>query len=192
VTAWSGVTGGRPVLPGEHVLVVGGGSVAMFAIQFASLFGAHVIAVTSRPEKADLLHALGAEDVLVASELPDWNDRVVALSDGRGVEHVVEAVGPATLARSIRSCALDAEIALAGIFAGTEGFDPSALAGRLVTIRRLAVGSRAAFEAMNAAIARHELKPVIDRVFPFAEAPLAYRHFAAMQHTGKVVIGGAE
>jgi hypothetical protein len=59
---------------------------------------------------------------------------------------VVEAVGPATLACSIRCCALDAEIALAGVFAGTDGFDPKALAGRLATIRLLAVGNQSAFE----------------------------------------------
>jgi len=192
LTAWSGVSAGRPILPGEHVLVVGGGGVAMFAIQFAKLFGARVISVTSKPDKAELLQGLGAHHVLVSSETTDWDGRVVELTGGKGVDHVVEAVGPATLARSIRCCALDAEIALAGAFAGADGFDAKALSGRLVTIRRLAVGSRSAFEAMNDAIALHGLKPVIDRIFPFSEAPLAYRHFAAMRHTGKVVIGGAE
>lgn len=191
LTAWSGVSGGRPVLPGEHVLVVGGGGVAMFAIQFARLFGACIIAVTSKAAKAELLRQLGANDVIITSEHPDWDRSVADLTDNKGVDHVIEAVGPATLARSIRSCAVDAEIALAGVFVGKEGFDPKSLAGRLVTIRRLAVGSRSAFEAMNSAIALHKLRPVIDRVYPFTEAQSAYQHFADMRHTGKVVIAGA-
>lgn len=191
LTAWSAVSGGRPVLPGECVLVVGGGGVATFAIQYARLFGTRVIAVTSRSEKAALLRKLGAHDVVVSLNQPDWDRSVVGLTAGKGVDHVVEAVGPPTLACSIRACGADAEIALAGVFVGSDDFDPAALMGRLVTIRRIAVGSRSAFEAMNRAIALHELRPVIDQVFPFTEARSAYRHFAAMRHTGKVVIAGA-
>lgn len=191
LAAWSAVTGGRPVVPGEGVLVVGTGGVGLFAIQFAAAHGARVLAVTSRQDKTALLRRLGAIEVLVSSDRPDWDAEVVRITGGHGVEHVVDAVGPATLARSIRACALDAEVALAGVFQGEDGFDARVLAGRLVTIRRVAVGSRTGFEAMSRAIARHELRPVIDRVFPFAEAPDAYRHFAAMRHVGKVVVAGA-
>lgn len=188
LAAWSAVSGGRPVLPGEDVLVVGAGGVGLFAIQFAAAHGARVLAVTTRQDKTPLLRRLGAAEVLVAADGPDWDAEVVRLTGGRGVEHVVDAVGPATLARSIGACTLDAEIALAGVFPGDDSFDGRVLAGRLVTIRRVAVGSRAAFEAMARAIARHELRPVIDRVFPFAEAPDAYRHFVATRHAGKVVV----
>ena len=104
LTAWSGVNGHRPIVPGDTMLVVGGGGVALFAVQFAKIFGARVIAVTSRAGKAALLRSLGADAVLVSADLPDWDSRVLELTGGRGVEHVVEAVGPATLARSIRSC----------------------------------------------------------------------------------------
>jgi NADPH:quinone reductase-like Zn-dependent oxidoreductase len=191
LTGWSGVNGYRPVVPGDTVLVVGGGAVALFAVQFAKIFGARVIAVTSKSDKATLLRSLGADEVVVSSEVTEWDKLVLEMTGGRGVEHVVEAVGPATLARSIRSCAFDAEIALIGIFMGEAGFDGSAFAGRLVTVRRVAVGSRAAFEAMNRAIGLHRLRPVIDRVFPFADAQDAYRHFVANERTGKVVIAGA-
>ena len=133
-------------------------------------------------------HSLGADAVLVSADLPDWDSRVLELTGGRGVEHVVEAVGPATLARSIRSCAFDAEIALIGIFMGEAGFDGSAFAGRLVTVRRVAVGSRAAFETMNRAIALHQLRPVIDRVFPFAAGPAALKRLESGSHFGKVVM----
>jgi NADPH:quinone reductase-like Zn-dependent oxidoreductase len=192
LTGWSCVNGGRPVLPGESVLIVGGGGVALFATQFAKLLGVHVIAVTTKADKVPLLQRLGANDVVVSADDPDWHRHVLALTGGRGVDHVVEAVGPATLGQSLRASAFDADIALAGVFAGEHGFDPRALIGRLVTIRRVSVGSRAAFEAMNRAIALHRLTPVIDRVFPFSEARAAYERFAAMSHTGKVVIAGPQ
>ena len=105
---------------------------------------------------------------------------------------MVESVGPETLARSIAAAGTDAQIALMGAFGGSgAAIDPRALNRRLVTIRRIAVGSRAAFEAMNRAIALHALCPIDDRAFPFAEARDAYRYFAARRHIGKVVIGGA-
>ncbi len=192
LTGWSCINGGRPVLPGESVLVVGGGGVALFAIQFARLLGVHIIAVTTKADKAPLLQRLGANDVVVSADDPEWHRRVLALTGGRGVDHVVEGVGPATLAQSLRACALDAEIALAGVFVGEHGFDARSLTGRLVTIRRVSVGSRAAFEAMNRAIALNRLTPVIDQVFPFSEARAAYQRFAAMSHTGKVVIAGPQ
>lgn len=66
--------------------------------------------------------------------------------------------------------------------------DPRLLGGRGLTLGSISVGSRTDFEAMNRAIALHRLRPVIDRVFPFDEAPAAYRHFENRAHFGKVVI----
>lgn len=192
VTAWSAVSSGRRVLPGEHVLVVGGGGVAQFAMQFARLAGAHVIAVTTNPDKAALFHRLGAHDVIVASRSEDWSCRVLSLTAKRGVDHVVEAVGPATLSRSITCCGVDAEIALCGAFADdqTAQFDLKVLSGRLITIRRLAVGSREASEDMMRSVAYHQMRPAISRVFAFEDAQLAYNHILGGHHAGKVVISG--
>jgi NADPH:quinone reductase-like Zn-dependent oxidoreductase len=67
-------------------------------------------------------------------------------------------------------------------------FDPLLLGGRGRTLGSISVGSRADFGAMNRAIALHRLQPVVDRVFPFEEAPDAYRHFESRAHFGKVVI----
>ena len=190
VTAWSALNGPRRVLPGETVLTIGGGGVAVFALQFAKALGARVISVTSTEEKGQLLRRLGADEVLLYETTPDWPRAVRDMTAGRGIDHVVETGSVETLPKSLATCAWNAEVALVlAMPAGT--IDAGALRG-LVTLRRLFVGSRASFEAMNRAIAQHRLRPLIDRVFPFDAARDAYRHFAARRHAGKVVIAGPE
>ncbi|KQU67331.1 hypothetical protein ASE08_16355 [Rhizobacter sp. Root16D2] len=189
LTAWNGLTGGRPVQAGSTVLTLGAGSIAVFAIQFAKALGARVIVTTSSDEKAARLSALGADEVVDYRRVTDWDREVLRLTGGRGADHVIEAVGPATLERSLRCAAWDADIGLMGVF-GTDDsrVDPRAFSGRLLTLRRIAVGSRSDFEAMNRLIATHRLRPVIDRVFPVEQAEAAYRHLADNAHLGKVVI----
>jgi NADPH:quinone reductase-like Zn-dependent oxidoreductase len=193
LTAWSALTGGaRPVLAGETVLVLGTGGVALFGLQFAKLFGARVIAVTSRVDRGERLRALGADTVIDSNASREWDVAVRAATFDRGVDHVLEAIGPDTLERSIRSTAFDAQVALVGAFASPGvTLDPRLFGGRLISIHRVAVGSRAGFEAMNRAITQHRLRPVIDRVFDFGQAKQAYAHFQAGRHMGKVVIAGA-
>ena len=189
LTAWSTLTGPRRVLAGETVLTMGTGGVALFALQFAKLFGARVIALTSSLPKAQRLRELGADEVIDYTAHPQWDAEVLRLTANRGADHVVDSIGTATLERSLRAAAFGGEIAFPGAFSA-EGasFDPRVLAGRMVTIRRIAVDSRASFEAMNRAIGQHRLKPVLDRVFGFHEAREAYRYFDARKHIGKVVI----
>lgn len=191
LTAWSAIANGRRVLPGEQVLVVGGGVVALFAIQFARLAGARVIAVTSDQSKSGLLSKLGADDVVVAGRADDWSADVMNLTAGRGVDHVAETVGPATLARSMLASGVDAEIALCGAFpADGATFDPALFSGRLVTIRRLSVGSRDGAEEMMRAVAQHRSRPAIGEIFAFDEAQAAYRQLLQGGHHGKLVIAG--
>jgi NADPH:quinone reductase-like Zn-dependent oxidoreductase len=186
VTAWNALVGGRAIVPGDTVLTIGTGGVALFALQFARLFGARVVALTSSAQKEALLRRLGADAVVDRSQHADWAAEVRRLTAGRGVDHVVETGAIDTLPQSLAACAANAEVALVAAL-GQGALGAEALRG-LVTIRRLFVGSRASFEAMNLAIAQHRLRPVVDRVFAFGDAVQAYRHFQAKQHVGKVVI----
>ena len=186
VTAWNALTGGQRLAPGDVVLTIGTGGVALFALQFAKLFGARVVALTSSAEKESLLRRLGADDVIDRTRHPDWATEARRLTQGRGVDHVVETGAIDTLPQSLAACAANAELALVAAL-GNGVLDAGALRG-LVTIRRVFVGSRASFEAMNRAISQHRLRPVIDRAFAFADAPQAYAHFEAKRHVGKVVI----
>ncbi|MEV7611770.1 NAD(P)-dependent alcohol dehydrogenase [Streptomyces sp. NPDC089799] len=192
VTAWSALTGGAPLLPGQTVLTLGTGPVALFAVQFATMLGCRVVATTSGgADKAERLKQLGAESVVDYVREPEWGARVKELTDGRGADLVVETGGPATIEQSVRASALYGQIALlitAG--GGRSGIEISneAYANSLATIRREFVGSRDRFEAMNRAITTHGLRPVIGRVHSFDEAHAAYRGYASDAPFGKVVI----
>src|SRR5215471_10032540 len=157
VTAWAALTGHRRVTAGDTVLTQGSGGVSVFALQFARLLGARVIATTSTTEKAERLKALGASDVVNYTETSDWDAKVRELTDGRGVDCVVEIGGPGTIAMSLQTLAVGGHISLIGasLSPSGSGLDPLLLTGRGITLGSLSVGSRADFEAMNRAIALH-------------------------------------
>lgn len=188
LTAWSALLGPRPILPGEIVLTIGTGGVAIFALQFARLFGARVVSITSTEAKARRLRELGADEVVNYITIPDWERAVRERTGGRGADHVIETGSIDTLSRSV-SCTAEGGVVTFVAALGDGSFDPRCLFNP-VLIRRTYVGSRAGFEAMNRAISVHRLQPVVDRVFPFSEAKEAYRYFADRRHVGKVVISG--
>ncbi|WCB95159.1 zinc containing alcohol dehydrogenase superfamily protein [Baekduia alba] len=186
VTAWAAVNGPRTVAAFDTVLTIGTGGVALFALQFAKLAGARVVAVTSTAAKAQLLRELGADVAIASSEHPAWDQAVLAETGGVGVDHVVETGGPDSLPRSLACCRPEGDVALLAAL-GDVQLDARLLSAP-VTLRRHYVGSRAHFEAMNAAIARHALRPVLDRTFALEDARAAYAHLEARRHVGKVVI----
>ena len=107
---------------------------------------------------------------------------------GGGVDHVVEVGGAGTLPQSLTAVRTGGRISVIGVLADGSGVDPMTVVRKGITLQGMYVGSREMFEDMNRALERHRLRPVIDRAFPFAETPAAYRHFAARGHFGKVVI----
>ena len=165
---------------------------SLFALQLAKLFGARVIATTSSADKARRLTELGADAVIDYRANPDWHVAVRDLTRGAGVDRVVEVGGPGTLARSLRCVAADGHLSLVGgLSTDAAPLEASAFNAFVGTIRRIAVGNRAQFVAMNRAIEHHKLRPVIDRVFGFREAADAFRYYEAGNTFGKVVILGA-
>lgn len=189
VTAWSGLVTKGGVTAGDTVLVQGSGGVAVFGLQLARLLGARVIATTSSDEKAARLRALGAAHVINYVEEPQWARSVKERTGGRGVDHVLDVGGAETLAQSLRAVRPGGTISLIGVLSGTVSrLDLLPILMRGVRVQGVMVGHRAGFEAMNRAIAAHEMRPVVDRVFPFAEAREAFAHLASGRHLGKVVI----
>jgi NADPH:quinone reductase-like Zn-dependent oxidoreductase len=189
VTAWNALTGGRGLQSGETVLTLGTGGVSLFAIQFAKAFGARVLATTSSEEKAAALRALGADEVLNYREESDWAARVRTLTDGLGVDHVVEVTG--ALGDALTAVAMGGEIALVGLLGDSDGLaslDVKQLWLAGANLRALAVGSHAQFVAMTRAISTNRIRPVIDSVFAFDDAPDAYRYYQSARPLGKVVI----
>ena len=111
------------------------------------------------------------------------------LTAGRGVDRVVEVGGPGTLAQSLKAVRYGGEIALVGALAESKaGLDFMSLFMSQATLRCISVGSRVDAEAMNRAVEAHAMHPVIDRVFPFAEARSAFTHYAGRNVFGKIVI----
>lgn len=188
VTAWHALVVSGRVQAGETVLVQGTGGVSLFALQFARLSGARVIATSSHDEKLERVRQLGASDGINYKTTPDWDARVRELTGGVGVDHVVEVGGAGTLPKSLRAVRLGGRIALIGVLSGGGEFNPMPILMKNVRVQGIFVGSRTMFEAMNRAITLHQLRPVVDRVFPFDEAAEAMRHMERGAHFGKIVI----
>jgi NADPH:quinone reductase-like Zn-dependent oxidoreductase len=189
VTAWNALAGARPLLAGDVVLALGSGSVSLFALQLAQLFGARVIATTSSDAKATRLQELGADAVVNYRTTPDWHLAVRALTGGRGVDQVIEVGGGGTLEKSIKATAIGGQINFIGrLDAGSSMIDANVLYASIAALRVVAAGNRAHFMAMNRAIAVNRLKPVVDRVFDFGDAVAAFRYFESQKPLGKVVI----
>jgi NADPH:quinone reductase-like Zn-dependent oxidoreductase len=186
VTAWSALAGVRA---GDTVLTQGSGGVSLFALQLAKLLGARVIATTSTARNGQRLKEVGADAVVDYVENPQWAGAVRALTAGRGVDRVVEVGGPGTLAQSLKAVTYGGEIALVGALAESHaGLDFMSLFMSQATLRCISVGSRVDVEAMQRAVDAHTMHPVIDSVFPFAEAKSAWAHYAGRGVFGKVVI----
>ena len=190
LTAWNSVVTQGALGKDETLLVQGTGGVSIFALQFARALGARVFATSSSVAKIERLAAMGAAASVNYRDNPEWEKAILALSEKKGVELVVEVGGAGTLEKSIRALAHGGRIMLVGVLAGgAQAANPFGLAMKNATLRGIYVGSSAEFAAMNAFIERHAIKPVIDRVFPFGEAKAAYAHLKSGAHYGKVVIG---
>lgn len=191
VTAWNAVIVKGAVKPGDTVLVQGTGGVAIFALQFAKLAGAEVLATTSSPAKAARLTELGADATVDRHLHADWHAEVLRLTGGRGVDLTVELGGPGTINRSLAATRIGGRLCIVGLLtAPTEETASMFMTAfmRSVTIASVHTGSRASFEAMNRAIVRARLRPVIGARFKFEDVPEAFRFLEAGRHIGKVVI----
>jgi NADPH:quinone reductase-like Zn-dependent oxidoreductase len=194
VTAWNCIVGSGTISPGQTILTLGTGGVSLFAVQFAKMMGCRVIAATSRDRKIGKLRALGADHVIDTVKTPQWALEARSLTNGEGVDLVVETNGPDTLEQSIIAAALYGQIVLLITRSAerpTLEIPGNSWANSLAGIRRVFVGSRADLERMNRAIATHRMRPVIDRVFPFVQAREAYDYFMQGDVFGKVVVLGA-
>lgn len=188
VTAWHALMTEGNIQPGNTVLVLGTGGVSIFALQFARLAGARVLVTSSSAAKLARARELGAADGINYKDNPEWDDRVRELTGGVGVDHVVEVGGAGTLPRSMKAVRLGGRISVIGVLSGGGQVNPLPLLMKNLRAQGIFVGSREMFEAMNRAIALHQLRPVVDRVFAFAEARAALRYLESAAHFGKIAI----
>jgi NADPH:quinone reductase-like Zn-dependent oxidoreductase len=189
LTAWNALFEAGNLKPGQTVLLLGTGGVSIFALQFAKAAGARVIITSSDDSKLEHAQRLGADHGINYKTFPDWAQEVLRLTAGQGVDVVVEVGGPGTLERSLMSLRTGGRIAYIGVLTGLAAqANPVMLIPKVASIHGIFVGNRAMFSAMLDAIARHGIQPVIDREFPFAEAPAALTRLRSGGHFGKIVI----
>jgi len=189
LTAWRALVVDGGIKAGDTVLVLGTGGVSIFALQFARMMGARVIATSSSDEKLARLRELGAEHTINYREDPEWGRTVRELTGGEGVDQVVEVGGPGTLPQSIEAVRIGGHIALIGVLTGGAGEVPTAkLMARQASLRGLIVGSRRHQLEMIRAIEVNGLKPVIDREFPLEAIADAFRHQEGGRHFGKICL----
>jgi NADPH:quinone reductase-like Zn-dependent oxidoreductase len=189
VTAWNGLFKHANLQRGQFVLLEGTGGVSIFGLQFALAAGAKPVITSSSDAKLERAKSLGAIATVNYRTSPEWQKEVQAATGGVGVSHVLEIGGKDTLPKALASLGLGGHIALIGGLTGSGGaMEVDALTDRLGSMTSIYVGSREDFEAMNAFIAEHKLKPIVDRMFSFEEAPAAFEYLESGSHFGKIVI----
>jgi NADPH:quinone reductase-like Zn-dependent oxidoreductase len=192
LTAYNALLGLKPLKGGEYVLVLGTGGVSIFALQIAVASGAVVIVTSSSDEKLEIASKLGARHLVNYNKTPNWEEEVLSITGGRGVDHIIEVGGVGTLDRSLKSIKIGGIINIIGQVAqNTEFKHPGlqrAITFKAAILRGILIGSVAQFKNMNRLFSAHKTKPVVDKVFPFEQAPEAYAYLDSQKHVGKVVI----
>lgn len=189
LTAWRALTVDNHIKAGDTILILGTGGVSIFALQFARSMGVNVIATSSSDEKLERLTRMGAQHTINYKEDPKWGKTVKKLTDGEGVDQVIEVGGPGTLAQSIEAIRVGGLISLIGVLTGRAGEVPTAkLMAKQARLQGLLVGSRRHQSEMVQAVNSTGLKPVIDRSFKLDEIADAFRYEETGKHFGKICL----
>ena len=189
VTAWQALITQGNLKAGDTILVQGTGGVSLFTVQFAKLVGARAIAISSSDEKLERVLQLGASNGINYKTTPNWDEQVWKLTDEVGVDHVVEVGGAGTLNKSLRAVRFGGTVSLIGVLTGLTGdISTGSILHKGIRVQGIYVGSRAMFKAMNRAIALHQLRPVVDSVFPFTDVREALAYMESGKHFGKIAI----
>jgi NADPH:quinone reductase-like Zn-dependent oxidoreductase len=187
LTAWRALVVNGGLKAGDTVLTLGTGGVSVAAVQIAHRMGATVIATSSSDEKLERIKTLGADYTVNYRQHEKWGALVRELTNGRGVDHVIEVGGPGTLAQSIGAVRVGGHIALIGVLTGREGTVPtSQLMAKQARLQGLIVGSRREQQDYVAALERTGIRPVIDSTFTLGTLGDAFRHQATGNHFGKI------
>lgn len=189
LTAWRAVHVEGKVKAGDWVLLQGTGGVSIFALQFAKAKGANVIITSSSDQKLARAAGMGADCTINYKKTPNWADAALELTDGQGVNLVVEVGGADTVNQAIKASATGGTIALIGLLSGTtqEVVLPEVFR-RQLHIAGILVGSRVHFEEMAEFISEHAIEPVVDETFSLDNVQDAFRTMEKATHFGKIAI----
>ncbi|WP_422075326.1 zinc-dependent alcohol dehydrogenase family protein [Tranquillimonas rosea] len=189
LTAWRALVVDGGLKAGDDVLVLGTGGVSIYALQIARAMGARVFATSSSDDKLKRLTEMGAAGTVNYKSDAAWGETIAGMTGGRGVDHVVEVGGPATLDQSISACRIGGHMALIGVLTGRAGEVPTAkMMAKQQKLQGLIVGSRAHQIDMVRAMETTGIRPVLDRSFPLDQIADAFRHEESGAHFGKITL----
>lgn len=188
LTAWFALVETGKIKSGQRVLVQGTGGVALAGLQLAQAFGAHVTVISRSEEKLQRAKALGAAHLINTRLTPDWSAYAVSLNGGHGFDHILELIGGNDLHHSVNALASGGRIAQIG-FLGGDKMVLSAIPLMLksAVIQGITVGHRRALEDLCRAVDLYQIKPVVDKIYPFSDAKAAFAHLEQGPF-GKIVI----
>ena len=189
LTAWNSLVTLSGITAGDTVLVQGTGGVAIMALQMAKAAGAQVIVTSSSNDRLQRALQLGADHGINYVDTPNWGEVARELTDGRGVDAVIEIGGEGTLSQSIAALRRGGHINVIGYLAGFGlGLSVIDLIERNANLHGLSVGNREQFEKMMEFVSEHGIKPVIDRTYSFEETGEALQDIARGGNFGKLVV----
>jgi NADPH:quinone reductase-like Zn-dependent oxidoreductase len=189
LTAWRALMSDDHLKPGDTVLVQGTGGVSIFALQFAKIAGATVIATSSSDEKLERLRAMGADHVINYRTHQNWGELAREMTGGRGVDHVIEVGGPATLEQSMNATRVGGHVSVIGILTGLGGeINIVTVLIKQLWLQGVLVGNRSQQQDMVKAIDATGMKPVIDKCFPLEDIVGAFRYQETNRHFGKICL----
>ncbi|WP_024697917.1 zinc-dependent alcohol dehydrogenase family protein [Pseudomonas avellanae] len=189
LTAWRALMVDDSLKAGDTVLVQGTGGVSIFALQFAKMVGATVIATSSSDEKLERLQAMGADHLINYRKDSNWGETARKLTGGRGVDHIIDVGGPSTLQHSMNAARVAGHISVIGILSGVAGqleFVPALV--KQLRMQGVLVGSRTQQQDMIRAIDANGMRPVMDRSFPMTDIVEAFKYQETNQHFGKICL----
>ena len=189
LTAWRALFEDVQITKDDTILIQGTGGVSIYALQFAKMIGARVVATSSSDDKIKRLYELGADHCINYKKTSEWGSAVLDWTNGQGVDYIVDVGGPNTINHSLMACKVNGHISFIGILSGLDGkLDMINLLLKQIKIQGVLVGSRQHQLNMINAINQYQFKPVIDKVFPFESLIDAFKHQESNQHFGKICI----
>ncbi|MCO5936283.1 NAD(P)-dependent alcohol dehydrogenase [Mucilaginibacter sp. RB4R14] len=189
LTAWHSLMEKGKIQPGNTVLIQGTGGVSLFSTQFALMAGAKVILLSGSDDKLQMARQMGVQHLINYKHLQNWQDEVSNITNGKGVDHIVEVVGGDNINKSIDAIALDGTISIIGLINGLKGnLDTAKIMSKQIKLQGINVGSKEMFVRMNKAIETANLHPVIGGIFEFAKVKEALTKIEQSSHYGKICI----
>ena len=189
MTAWHMLVTRAGISPGDDVLVLGAGSgVGSAAIQIAKLWGARVIATAGSQDKLRLAKELGADELVNHSQ-QDLAEEARRITNRRGVDIAFEHVGSATWEKSIKALAVGGRLVTCGATTGYAAqTDIRYVYARQLSILGSYMASKAELLKVVDLVRQRRLKPVVDKVYPLADAAKAQERMEKREHFGKIIL----